>query len=432
MKNIYFSLISLIIVGLSGFISCSNDDNYSGDENGTKISYEDLPVKSQNLITDYFDGYEVKSAYKTDVSYDVNLNKITGAKAVGIGTGYEIKFDINGDWIEIEAHSDAALPDNVLTLMNNHRTILLYIEREYSGRGVNEINKQSISTYKLELTGNPEIKLIFSSVTGEYIGLDSGKDNSQIITMDKLPADAKVFLDTHFAGLTPAKIEKDNDSYDVEFTNGTDVEFYLSGEWKEIEVENKVDIPSSIIGLLPAATRSYLDANHYGKRIEKIENKISCYELELAGLKDELIFDKQGELISNQGNGNSGNDERIIYENLPASIKEFLTKHFPDKFAIGKKDKDEYDIILKDGTEIEFDLNGNLKSVEVIPNKGYSVPESVMPEKINNYVKTNYPNKLVEEFEIKTNGYYKYKVEISGRPETELLFDADGNFLRTD
>lgn len=432
MKNVYFSLISLIIIGLSGFISCSSDDNYNGDENGTKISYGDLPVKSQNLITDYFDGYEVKSAYKTDVSYDVNLNKITGAKAVGTGTGYEIKFDINGDWIEIEAHSDAALPDNVLTLMNNHRTILLYIEREYSGRGINEINKQSISTYKLELTGNPEIKLLFSSVTGEYLGLDSGKDNSQIITIDKLPLDAKAFLDTHFAGLTPAKIEKDNDSYDVEYANETDVEFYLSGEWKEIEVENKVAIPSSIISLLPATIRSYLDTNHYGKKIEKIENKIGCYELELTGLKDELVFDKQGGLISNPGNGGSGNSERITYENLPASIKEFLTKHFPDKFAIGKKDKDEYDVVLKDGTEVEFDLSGNFKSVEVIPNKGYSVPESVMPAKINSYVKSGYPNKLVEEFEIKTNGYYKYKVELSGRPETELLFDADGNFLRAD
>ncbi len=175
-----------------------------------------------------------------------------------------------------------------------------------------------------------------------------------------------------------------------------------------------------------------MDANYAGKKIKKIENKINYYEIELVGLEDELLFDKQGQQITNPGNGNSGNNERITYENLPASIKEFLSSHFADKFAAAKKEKDEYDVVLNDGTEIEFDLNGNLKSVEVIPNRGYSVPESVMPQGVNSYIRSNYPHRLVEEFEIKTNKNYKYKVELSGYPEIELLFDTNGNFIRLD
>jgi hypothetical protein len=428
MKKIYFTLITLLITGTLVFSSCSDDDNGGVNGGKTNITYGDLPVQSQNLITDYFADYEVKTAYKTEVGYDVTLNK----SAKSTAAGYEIKFDANGNWLEIEAHGNSALSDNVLTLMNNHRTILLYIEREYPDRGINEIEKEGETTYKLELTGTPEIKLIFSSVTGEYLGLDKDDDKSQNISVNDLPVTAQEFLSTHFNSLIPSKVEKDGDSYDVEFSDKTDLEFYLSGEWKEVEVEGNINMPPSIVNLLPSAIGIYLEANHAGKKIKKIENKINYYEIELAGLKEELLFDKQGQQITDPGNGSSGNNERIIYENLPASIKEFLSNHFIDKFAAAKKEKDEYDVVLRDGTEIEFDLNGNLKSIEVIPNRGYSVPESVMPEAINTYIKSKYPNRLVEEFEVKTNKNYKYKVELSGYPEIELLFDANGNFIRLD
>jgi len=428
MKKVYFTLITLLIAGMSVFSACSSDDDNFGNENGTEISPGELPTQSQDLITDYFDGYEIKSAYKTDAGYDVSLNKSLKATV----SGYNIKFDRNGNWIEIEAHQDAALPDNVLTLMNNHRTILLYIEREYTGRGINEIEKKGETTYKLELTGNPEINITFSSVTGEYLGFEQKGDKSQTISMESLPAIVKTFLSSHFNGLTPSKVEKDGDTYDVEYANKTELEFYLSGEWKEIEVEGTTEIPTSVIDLLPATIKSYLNTTHAGKKIKKIESKINYYEIELTGLKNELLFDKQGQLITNPGNSNSDNNERITFENLPANIKEFLNKHFPDKFAAGKKDKNEYEIILKDGTELEFDNSGNLKSIEIIPNRGYSIPDSVLLPKINDYIRANYPNRLVEEFEIENNKNYKYKVELSGRPDVELLFDNDGNFMRVD
>lgn len=430
MKKAYFTLITLLFAGIIVFSACSDDNDDFGNENGTEISPGELPSTSKDLITDYFDGYEIKSAYKTGSGYDVTLNRSLKSTA----TGYSIRFGQNGDWIEIEAHQDAALPGNVLTLMNNHRTILLYIEREYTSRDINEIEKKGETTYKLELTGSPEIHLTFSSVTGEYLGIENNGNNNETITLDKLPIAVRTFLSTHFDGLSPVKIEKDGDSYDVEYANKTELEFYLSGEWKDVEVEGTAVIPASVTGLLPATIMSYLNTTHSGRKIEKIESKINCYEIELAGLEKELLFDKQGQLITDPGNGNGnpGNNERVTFENLPASIKDFLTAHFPDKFAAAKKDRDDYEIILKDGTEIEFDLGGNLKSIEVIPNRGYNIPDSVLPSKINNYIRTNYPGRLVEEFEIENNKSYRYKAELSGRPEVELLFDNDGNFLRTD
>lgn len=429
MKKIYFMLITLFMVCSMAFLSCSDDDNGGGANDRSEISYGDLPVQSQNLISDYFDGYEVRYAYKTIENYGVTLNKSTKASMV---SGYEITFDAKGDWVEIEAHQNVALPDNVLTLMNNHRTILVYINREYPDRGINEIEKEGTTTYTLELTGTPELKLIFSSLTGEYLGLESDNDKEQIININELPAEAQSFLSAHFLGLAPTSVKKDGDSYEVMYPGKTEVEFYLSGEWKEIEVEDSAEIPDSVIDILPAAIKVYIQTNHAGNKIEKIENKINCFEIELSGLKDELIFDRQGYLITGSGSGNPSDNERVIYENLPSNIREFLNAHFSAEFMIAKKDKDEYEVVLKNGTEIEFDLSGNLKTIEVIPNKGYSVPESVMPNGINSYVKTNYPNRVVEEFEIKTNKNYTYKIELSGYPEIELLFDANGNFLRLD
>lgn len=85
---------------------------------------------------------------------------------------------------------------------------------------------------------------------------------------------------------------------------------------------------------------------------------------------------------------------------------------------------DEYDVVLKDGTEMEFDGNGALKDIES-GMKG--VPESIVPPSVLNYVKRYFPGQKIQSLEFKSNGY-----EADLGNGVELEFDSRGQFKKID
>lgn len=66
-----------------------------------------------------------------------------------------------------------------------------------------------------------------------------------------------------------------------------------------------------------------------------------------------------------------------------------------------------YDVVLKNGTKLEFDKKGNLTEVEC---KHCTVPYRLIPQAIKNYLKANYPRQTVKKLEIKKN---EYEVELA-------------------
>lgn len=109
-----------------------------------------------------------------------------------------------------------------------------------------------------------------------------------------LPAKSKEFLKRHFQGIqiSHIKVEQDllkTDSYDVILTNGVNVEFSGSGNWKEIEGKNTA-VPAEII---PATIRQYVQSNYPGKTIISIEKDRREYDIKLDnGIK--IDFDQNG------------------------------------------------------------------------------------------------------------------------------------------
>lgn len=427
MKKFYYLFITLFTIGaLGSFTACDSDDDDNLD-NGTVVNYEQLPTTSKQFITDYFNDYSVNRTVQKLTGYQVSLSqKATTQKAsLLVYHGYEIEFDRNGNWTDIEGHADSALPESVLALIP--RSITSYVNQNYAGRGINEVDKETYG-YKVDLTGNPDVELKFDS---KGVLINSGNNsNGQNITTAELPANAQAFITTHFASYTIREIERDNDSYDVEFTNNFSVDFDINGNWKEIDANGNT-IPQSILALLPTNLTSYISTNYPSNRIEKIESKVSIYEIELIGDID-LVFDKDGNNwgSNNNNNGNSQNNgSRVAFANLPSVIQTYLNDHFltSTSFLFAEIDDNEYEINLKNGTEVDFTLTGELIKVEVIA--GNSVPNSVVPQSILSYVERNYPSKKIEDFE---KSQYGYKVELSGYPETDLLFDKNFNFLGID
>ena len=113
-------------------------------------------------------------------------------------------------------------------------------------------------------------------------------------------------------------------------------------------------------------------------------------------------------------------------EALPVQAQTFIDQYFPQSSIVlvdveideGVK---EYSVWLNDGTKIEFDMQGNWRRVG--RNKT-GVPASLIPDAINQYVRTHYPNDVVTKFSKKD---YGYKLELSD--DMDLRFNHQCQFM---
>lgn len=71
--------------------------------------------------------------------------------------------------------------------------------------------------------------------------------------------------------------------YEVWLDNGTKIEFDGDGNWEDVDSENKTAIPT---GFIPAKIRSYVSKNFPTQKIGKIERSSSKFEVELTNGMD--------------------------------------------------------------------------------------------------------------------------------------------------
>ena len=65
-----------------------------------------------------------------------------------------------------------------------------------------------------------------------------------------------------------------------------------------------------------------------------------------------------------------------------------------------------YDVVLQNGTKLEFDKKGNLTEIDC---KQSTVPDQLIPQAIRNYLMDNYAGQSVKKIEMNKN---EYEVEL--------------------
>lgn len=115
----------------------------------------------------------------------------------------------------------------------------------------------------------------------------------------------------------------------------------------------------------------------------------------------------------------SGGDKVITFDELPAAAQAFISKYFGGKqVSLVKKDKDglktNYDVMLADGTKLEFDNKGEWKDVEA---KTDGVPVELVPAEISSYVSKNYPGQRILQIDRHRSSF---EVELSNRLELKF------------
>lgn len=118
----------------------------------------------------------------------------------------------------------------------------------------------------------------------------------------------------------------------------------------------------------------------------------------------------------------------ISVQDLPEKVISYVKTHFPEQEIIkAVKDKDglsfTYEIKLSGKIELEFTAKGDIKNIDG-QNK---LPDSVIPEKILNYVKTNYPDNYITGWSIE-----KRIQEIELDNGIELKFNKKDDFIKID
>ena len=103
----------------------------------------------------------------------------------------------------------------------------------------------------------------------------------QIINSNDLPSGATTFLSTHFKDNPIKQVVKDTDkkkvTFEVTLNDGTELEFSQKGNWKEVDGKNKA-IPTAFI---PKAIADYINTNYPKEKITHIDKGNRDYDVDL-------------------------------------------------------------------------------------------------------------------------------------------------------
>ncbi len=404
-KFLWGMLIALMMAGMQ---SCENNTNFGN------ISPNKLPNAAKSFIEQYFADQTIVAAEKEmddgQIVYEVTLSD-----------GTELDFDENGEWTDVDCQN-RQVPDGIVP-----EKIRSYVATNYPDNFIVEI-EHKYNRYRIELNndkyGASPIELRFDNQFN-YTG---DTNPAKAITVEQLPDTSSTFVEQFFPGIEVVYAEKDEDdgiiTYELTLADGTEIEVDANGNWIEIECFRRA-LPD---GIVPQPIVDYVAQNYPNGVIVTIERDDNGYEIELRD-GTELKFDNDLNFVG--GDNDDWDDDRevvISFENLPANAQAFLNGKVAENDIlriIEKTDdgKKSYEVKLVDGTELEFNSNGEWIEIDAEDNK--AVADIFVPEAILSYVTSNYPTALIENIERMVNGYFE--VELNN--DVELYFDAEYNFI---
>ena len=125
------------------------------------------------------------------------------------------------------------------------------------------------------------------------LGLSSSMDFADwIVPVTALPQKSRAFINSTFPGVQIWKVERDGGKFEVKLSNGVDIDFYMNGDWKDIDGE-WVTIPFSV---LPASVANTVKQTYPQAAIIKVEKEWGNYKIKLNNFM-ELYITANGQLV---------------------------------------------------------------------------------------------------------------------------------------
>ena len=124
----------------------------------------------------------------------------------------------------------------------------------------------------------------------------------------------------------------------------------------------------------------------------------------------------------------SSDEKEIGYTELPVQAQQFVKQYFPSAtYSRVEKEKDngkwEYEVMLSDGSKLDFDNKGEWKSVDC---KFSALPSGIIPDVIAADIAKRYPSQQPYKIEKEIGGY---EIDILG---FDLYYSTAGKFIRAE
>lgn len=145
MKNVMYSVMALVVVL---FASCEKEE---------MIGVDGLPGTGVTFLEQHFTGVKVSNVKKEKEG--LNGTEYT----VYLENGIRVKFDKNGNWEEVEAPDNIAIPTSFI--LDN---IVAYVAEHYPNTGINSIDKER-NRYDIELTNGLDLEF---NLAGDFVRID--------------------------------------------------------------------------------------------------------------------------------------------------------------------------------------------------------------------------------------------------------------------
>lgn len=123
------------------------------------------------------------------------------------------------------------------------------------------------------------------------------------VNQESMPAKAIHFLEHHFANVTVSQCVKDFDdnAYEVDLADGTDIEFDSKGEWREVDAPDGEALSAEVVTkLLPHRAYSTLKDRGYNESVESVKRGRGGYVVEFTNnlaVNTDYTFDNAGHLL---------------------------------------------------------------------------------------------------------------------------------------
>lgn len=136
----------------------------------------------------------------------------------------------------------------------------------------------------------PIIAVLFAAV---FFACSDDSDKESPVSFDQLPEQAQSFVKLFFSDSAVQSVETSGSGWDVNFTNGTEIDFNSEGSWTSIDCGPGVTVPYDLV---PVNIHTFVEQNYPSAGVVEISRTTSEYEIELSnGIN--ATFDLHGNFL---------------------------------------------------------------------------------------------------------------------------------------
>ena len=240
----------------------NSNNQWEAEGNGVPVNAVDIDPAIVSFVNTHFPETSILSCNQTENYYRVILSDNT-----------KVYFTRAFEWVEVNCeHSSiyGAVPETIVP-----EQITAYVTANYPNQHIDEIERES-NGWEIELNNDVELKFDANFNVVNNGGNGNGSGNSTDY------AEINTFVNTYFPQTEILRVKAEDDEYEVELADGTEISFNLSFEWTHIDCDE-----SNVYGVVPAELvpeqiAAYVTTNYPNQHIDKIEKRANGWEIELS------------------------------------------------------------------------------------------------------------------------------------------------------